>query len=396
MKIDWNRRSTTRAAYALIVVLLGLLFYGWITHFKAVNAAVAGVLSPLKPIFGGLFLAYLLMPILRRVEKTFDRCWKGYRTMKHRRVISMTVSYLLVLLVLTLFIMIVLPRVAESITQLTQQIRTYASAAEGWANKLAASLPEDVMPEDIASELSELARNAVTTLFSFLNASLPVLLISVKNVGSSVIGFFISVVVSIYMLADKERFAAQSKKILYALLSRPHVENFLELAHTADRMFGSFLTGKIIDSIIVGILCFIGLSVLRIPNAVLVSFIVGVTNIIPYFGPFIGAIPSFLLIAIVSPMKGLIFLVFVLVLQQLDGNIIGPKILGNTTGLSSFWVMVAILFFGGIFGVVGMVIGVPLLGVIYWWVRLALTNRLAAKGLPLETEDYIGPDKPNI
>ncbi len=396
MKIDWNRRSTTRAAYALIVVLLGVAFYGWITHFKAVNAAVVGVVSPLKPIAGGFFIAYLMVPILRKIEKLFDAHWERFRTMKHRRMLSMIVTYGLVLLVIVLFLLIVLPQVAESVTQLTMQIRVYVSGAQGWVNTLIEHLPADLMPQDIASQLTEYAGNIVTKVFSFLNASLPKLLSSVVNVGSGVLNFFVSVIVSIYILADKERFGAQCKKILYALFARPSVENTLELVHTADRMFGSFLTGKIIDSLIIGVLCFIGLFLLKIPNAVLVSFLVGVTNIIPYFGPFIGAIPSFLLIAIVSPMQGLVFLVFVLVLQQLDGNIIGPKILGNSTGLSSFWVMVAILFFGGLWGVVGMVIGVPLLGVIYWWVRIALTDRLAKKDLPLTTEDYMGPDKPNF
>ncbi len=396
MKIDWNRRSTTRAAYALIVVVTGLLVYGWISHFNAVNAAVADVLKPLRPIALGLFFAYLLMPVLRRVESFFNKHWKAYRGFRHRRAVSMVVTYLLVLLVISLFLLIVMPQVAKSVAQLTLQIRTYVSGAEGWVNTLIEHLPRELIPEDIASQLTNMAGTIVTRVFSFLNASLPKLFNSVMGVGTGVINFFIAVVVSIYILSDKERIGAQCKRVLYALFSRPRAENCLELVRTADRMFGSFLTGKIVDSLIIGVLCFIGMSLLRFPNAVLVSFIVGVTNVIPYFGPFIGAVPSFFLIAIVSPVQGLLFLVFILVLQQIDGNVIGPKILGNTTGLSSFWVMVAILFFGGIWGVLGMVIGVPLMGVICWWARIALNDRLAAKGLPLDTENYIGPDKPNV
>jgi len=396
MKIDWNRGSTTRAVYALIVVLIGVAFYSWLAHFAAVNAAVAKVLRPLHPVFWGMFFAYLLAPILRRVETVCKSCLPARFLQKPRRVriLSLIVTYLLVLLVIVAFVLIVLPQVVDSIKQITLQFRTYASVAQGWVNDLIARLPPDLIPNDYAAQLSDMTGEAVAKVFNAIGTSLPVVLDSLMQVGSRVISFFIACIVSIYVLSEKEHFGAQAKKVLFALLPRSRAQNCLEVFRTADRMFGGFITGKIIDSIIIGFLCFIGVSVLQMPNAVLVSFIVGVTNIIPYFGPFIGAIPSFFLIAFVSPMKGLVFLLFIIVLQQIDGNIIGPKILGNTTGLPSFWVLFAILFFGGMFGVIGMVIGVPLFGVIYWWLRLIITNRLAARDLPFETQAYMDRRNP--
>ena len=389
MKINWNNRSTTRAVYAAIVVMVGILFYSWLANFTTVNSTIDGIIAPIKPIIAGMLLAYLLAPVLDSVEGFLHRHLTGYGKMRHRRMLSMVITYVLVLLVLTIFLILVVPQVIGSIKSVTMQLKTYIEAVEAWSNTLVERLPEDLFPDDIAERISTLASTMITQLFSFLNASLPLLASSIVSVGSSVINLFVAFIASIYVLAEKERFCAQAKKVTYALFSRTQAENCLEVVRTADRMFGHFITGKIIDSLIIGILCFIGVTVLRMPNTILVSFIVGVTNVIPYFGPFIGAIPSFFLIFIESPIQGLIFLVFVFVLQQLDGNVIGPKILGDTTGLSSFWILFAIMFFGGVFGVTGMIIGVPLLGVIYWAAKIHIANSLAKKGLPIETEAYM-------
>ena len=175
----------------------------------------------------------------------------------------------------------------------------------------------------------------------------------------------IGLIVSVYLLASRKKFGQQGKLILYSLVKRRWADLFLEEICYADKMFGGFINGKILDSAIIGVLCYIACLIFKFPSALLVSVIIGVTNVIPFFGPFIGAIPATLLILIQNPIKALWFVLFVLVLQQVDGNIIGPKILGNTTGLSSFWVLFAILLFGGLWGFVGMIIGVPLFAVIY-------------------------------
>ena len=187
----------------------------------------------------------------------------------------------------------------------------------------------------------------------------------------------------------KEKFIGQAKKIIYAIF-RPRYGNVvMEVGRKADEVFGGFFIGKIIDSLIIGCICFVSLAILRMPYVALVSVIVGVTNIIPFFGPYIGAIPSAILIFLVDPMKGIYFIIFIIVLQQVDGNVIGPKILGNTTGLSPFWVIFAILLFGGSFGVIGMLFGVPIFAVLYYIIKQVVEHVLKRRHLPEETDEYI-------
>ena len=397
MKINWNSRDTTRAVYTLIVACLAILFYSYLANFATVNAWFSGLLAPIKPIFGGLVIAYLIAPIMERLEAFGEKKLPHYRALssRNKRILSLLCAYLLTFAVVIAFLLIVLPKAVSSAAQMALQIKTYVTAAEEMVDHLIVKIPEDLITPEIASQLQSLAGDTVSRLIGILNTSLPALVSSLMQVGNSVINFFVAIIVSIYVLAEKEVFAGQSKKLIYAFFSRSGAESFLNLVRTGDLMFGRFLTGKIVDSIIIGILCFIGVSVMRMPNAVLVSFIVGVTNVIPFFGPFIGMVPSFFLIAIVEPMKGLIFLVFLLILQQIDGNIIGPKILGSSTGLSAFWVMFSILFFGGALGVPGMIIGVPLFGIIYWWMKIVVTKRLKEKDLPVSTNCYRAPGGPN-
>ena len=189
--------------------------------------------------------------------------------------------------------------------------------------------------------------------------------LGVLNVVVVLKNLIIGIIVAVYMLASRKRFVQQGKLVLYSIFKPRWAELIKEEAKYADKMFGGFINGKILDSAIIGVLCYIACLIFKFPSALLVSVIIGVTNVIPFFGPFIGAIPATLLILIQNPIKALWFVLFVLVLQQVDGNIIGPKILGNTTGLSSFWVLFAILLFGGLWGFVGMIIGVPLFAVIY-------------------------------
>lgn len=190
------------------------------------------------------------------------------------------------------------------------------------------------------------------------------------------------------MLFGKETFAAQIKKMLYAGMQVERANMVLHITRKSNEIFGGFIIGKIIDSAIIGVLCFIGITILDMPYILLVSVIVGVTNVIPFFGPYIGAIPSTILIALADPLKGLYFLIFIIALQQLDGNVIGPKILGNSTGLSAFWVVFSILLGGGLFGFIGMIIGVPTFAVIYYIVKMVVEEKLKKKKLPPDTEHY--------
>lgn len=203
----------------------------------------------------------------------------------------------------------------------------------------------------------------------------------------------IGIIISIYVLMSKESFIGQSKKLVYAIFPGKQANAIIHTVHKSNEIFGGFISGKILDSLIIGILCFICLYLMKMPYTVLVSVIVGVTNVIPFFGPYLGAVPSAILIMLANPIQGLYFILFILVLQQVDGNIIGPKILGDSTGLSSFWVVFAILIGGGVFGIPGMIIGVPVFAVIFYIIRNILNYALKRKQLPQDSESYIFAEK---
>ncbi len=226
---------------------------------------------------------------------------------------------------------------------------------------------------DFMTDINQIMTNLTEGILGFLN---------------EIFDFLVGIIVSIYVMYGRETFARQAKKIVYALFPPKKANLVLHLGNKTNEIFGGFIIGKIIDSIIIGILCFIILSIIKMPYTLLVSVIVGVTNVIPFFGPFIGAIPCSVLILLNDPMKGLYFIIFVFLLQQFDGNILGPKILGDTTGLSSFWVITAILFGGGLFGFAGMLLGVPTFAVIYYILQLVIESRLEQKNLPTNSRHY--------
>ena len=237
---------------------------------------------------------------------------------------------------------------------------------------------------------TEMLENWVQTdLLKQTNLLVTGLTTSVINVVNVLFDVVLGIFVSVYALYGKEEFLAQGRKIIYAVMSPKRANLTLHICRKTNTIFGGFIIGKIIDSAIIGVLCFIGVSVLKMPYALLVSVFVGVTNVIPYFGPFIGAIPCAILILIVDPLKGLYFIIFIFLLQQLDGNLIGPTILGDSTGLSAFWVLFSILVFGGLFGVVGMIVGVPTFAVFYYVMNLFLRHKLEKKNLPIDTELYM-------
>lgn len=230
--------------------------------------------------------------------------------------------------------------------------------------------------------------------YSWLSASLPMVLNATKNLTTGLTNLILGVIISIYFLFGKERFLAQIKKALYALFPEDFVKRLVDVTHTSNRIFSGFISGKLLDSLIIGILCFVGMSLFRMPMAMLVSVIVGVTNVIPYFGPIIGAVPSALIVFLIDPIKALWFVFFVICLQQFDGNILGPRILGDSIGMPAFWVIFSILLFGGYFGVFGMFVGVPTFAVIYSIFKIWMEGRLERKNMPTDTKSYASEEHP--
>ena len=392
MKRALNKRYSTIGTYAFVVIILSITFYQLVSNLSTVNSWLYGLIKPVFPILYGFIIAYLLDPIMMAFERALLKI-DHFRKTKHSKLRGLTLllTYIFAIALFVVFLLIVLPRVIESLSNMVMQIQDYVTWAQHTVTAIFESIPEGLIPDVYIEQLNDQIGAAVTDFISVIGNSIPLFVSLIVNISSGIISIIVGIIVSCYLLFSKETFMAQIKKLAVSLMKPEKITEISKLIGTTDRMFGRFITGKIIDSFIIGFLCFIGLSILKMPNTVLVSFIVGVTNIIPYFGPFLGAIPSFVLIAFISPVKGLIFLVFVLFLQQLDGNIIGPMILGDTTGLSAFWVVFAILFFGGMFGIVGMIIGVPTTGVIFWVVKNRIAILLKNKNMPYETDFYKKP-----
>lgn len=392
LKLEWNRKYTTIAVYAFLVCAASIVFYLVFSDLPTFGNLISKIIDPIMPIIYGFVVAYLLNPIMVNIEKALlKREFFNKMSFVHRRAVSVILTYFITVSVLTVMLVIVLPKVAVNIANMYSQLQSYVLLTEKSVNYILEQIPPDLVSQEYVDQLTGFAGQSIQKLINWMASSAPKLIGMVLELGSGIIAAFVAIIVSIYLLFAKERFMAQIRKVMYAFFSAKEVRRAAHVVSTTHGMFGSFITGKIIDSIIIGLLCFLGLSVMHMPNAVLVSFIVGVTNVIPYFGPFIGAVPGFILIAIISPIQGVIFLLFILVLQQIDGNIIGPMILGDSIGLSAFWVVFSILLFGGIFGILGMFIGVPTFGVIYTLIKEAAVERLNEKGLSVDTADYLEP-----
>ncbi len=361
-------------------VALAILLQFFLSHLNQVGGFLKTVGGILMPFIVGAVIAYLLTPLCNRLEESLGKLLgKRENGAGLARGLSVLLTLLLAAVVILSLLIIVVPALANSIYSILLQIPSSIQRFQDWAIALAGD------NETLQNYINDLTAIASTSLPDWLrNTVLPWLQTLIGGVSAGVAGFFgafynflIGIIVSIYLLGSRKNFARQGKKILYCIFNRKWADRILNEICYADRMFTGFLSGRIVDSLIIGVICFIGMLILRIPNPLLIGVIVGVANIIPFFGPYIGAIPSFLLILMVSPIKSLIFLVFILILQQFDGNILGPHILGNVTGLNSFWALFAILFFGGMFGFIGMIVGVPVFAVIYDVVRKLVNKGLA-------------------
>ena len=354
-------RTWTFLILAIVAILLFL-----IVNIPAVTTFFQKFGGHVAPIVVGAVIAYLCTPVLRFYE------YRVFRRMKHngaRRGISLALTMITTLATLALIVMMIVPQLINSVTALYFTARDNIGDFVEWISKQEFIANNKKLLDFIENSYDSLDANLDAWIKNTLLPSMQNILsgaaVGVVNVVTWIKNFVIGLIVSVYLLASRKKFGQQGKLILYSLVKPRWADLIMEEVRYADRMFGGFINGKILDSAIIGVLCYIACLIFKFPSALLVSVIIGVTNVIPFFGPFIGAIPATLLILIQNPIKALWFVLFVLVLQQVDGNIIGPKILGNTTGLSSFWVLFAILLFGGLWGFVGMIIGVPLFAVIY-------------------------------
>ena len=349
-------------------ISLSILFFFLIYRFQGFGDAISKLTGILMPFIYGAVIAYLLKPVCNCVEN-FLRRLLPEKMGTTANMLAVAISLLFGILVVYALIMMIVPQLITSVTTLYYTARNNLNDFVDWAShqEIIASNQKlldfiETSYDNLQDTLDNLVR---TKLVPSMQSILSGAALGVMSFVTFLKNIIIGVIVSVYLLASRKKFGQQCKMILYSLIKPRWADIILEEVLYADKMFGGFINGKILDSAIIGVLCYIACLIFKFPSALLVSVIIGVTNVIPFFGPFIGAIPATLLILIQNPIKALWFVLFVLVLQQVDGNIIGPKILGNTTGLSSFWVLFAILLFGGLWGFVGMIIGVPLFAVIY-------------------------------
>ena len=388
------RQQFNRGMTYFLVIVACILVYFAMLRVEAISNTLSKILSILKPVLYGCGIAYLLNPIVKSVDAylvpVLEKHMKKEKAKKVSRSIGVIVALVVLITVVSTLINMLIPELITSIrnliftlpaqiNQLVKEINniqlddsTTTAVLKNAMNEASASL-QKWMRTDLLDKVNEVMTHLTVGLYTLI-----------MEMFHAVIG----VIVSVYILFGKETFINQSKKAAYAIFPAERANLLIHIAVKTNEIFGGFIIGKMIDSIIIGILCFIGTSILKMPYAMLVSVIVGVTNVIPFFGPYIGAIPSAILILLADPLKGLYFIIFVIALQQFDGNVLGPKILGNSTGLSSFWVVFSILIAGGLFGIPGMLFGVPTFAVIYYIVNMLVNSILKKKELPTDTECY--------
>ena len=368
-------RITPRTWSNLFVVCVGIAFYLFLSNFDEVRLRLNSLGKVIQPFVAGFALAYLLNIPASYLEKNF------FTRFKFRRMLSILTSYLLAVLLLAVLLSSVVPQVVQSVVDLVNNSEGYINNLNATALWLSDRFGLDQQElEPLLISYQDLLRRAA----SLITAALPQLLDFGMAVGNGLVTALTAVISSVYMLTSKHALIGQMRRVTYALLSRDKADRVLRISRQANEVFSGFIAGKIIDSAIIGVLCFAGMTIFRMQYALLISVVVGVTNVIPFFGPFIGAIPSIMILLIVDPWDALYFGIFVLALQQFDGNILGPKILGDSTGLSPIWVLVAIIVGGGLFGFAGMLLGVPTFAVLYALTREWVTDRLRARGLDEE------------
>lgn len=403
MKFNWDKGYFKIGLTAFVVIACSILFYLLVSKLDVVWAGINTVFQILMPIISGLVIAYLLNPLLNFFESNvYKRVQPRLKYSKVRRVLSVTSTIILVFLLLAGFFWLLIPQLVDSITGLIDLIPGYLNQAKIVWQNLVQSFPalEDYFQIDvnqIFSSIQSVFNEYMPAVQNLLDGATQGAINAVNLLTNLFVGF----VVAIYILYSKERFAAQSKKVMFALLPRNFTLKTIDILSQTDKMFSGYIFGKVVESFIVAVLCFVCCTAFGIPYAIIVTVIMFVFNLIPFIGPFIGAIPCTLLILLIDPLKALWFVIIICVLQQIDGNVIGPLILGNSTGLTSFWIIFSIFLFGGLWGFLGMIIGVPTFAVIYSLIRALVEKKLRQKGLPSSTKDYmrmrhIIPDDPLI
>lgn len=370
MKTSIKVRDLTLKNILIILSYAALLVLG-VIYFESIFQYLGELLNIIQPFIIGFILAFIFNIPMKFFEKKLT-----IQNKKKRRVVSAILSVLLILLVLLLVVMVVVPQVIENVRTLIDNLPSIFAQAEKWLNYV---FEEIRLSPDLLDKINEFQTRFAQTFISTLTAWAPNIASGVSHITTSVINIFMGFVMAIYMIFSKDKLIRQVKKFAHALFNDQHYQYISEVVKLTGTTFENFLAGQLTESIIIGVLCYIGCMILDIPYASIAAIVIGFTNIIPYFGPIIGAVISSALILFVSPVKALIFLVFSTLLQQFESNLIYPHVVGNSVGLSALWVLFAVSVGGGLFGIPGMVFGLPTFSVIYELLRRWTNYRLEVK-----------------
>jgi len=398
-RFKWDKKYLYWGVTAFLVIVASVVFYLILSDFSEIGTAIGKFVTILSPFIWGLVISYLLCPLTNILEHhVFGPVFVRQKITDAKKILkrqntakgfAVLFSILALLALIAAFIWLVAPQLLLSLQSILINSTDYINSVYAWIEKFFADYPE------LSASLGISIGNISETVFGWLETILPQLSGLLSNVTSGVFtvvkgvyNIIIGMVAAVYVLYNRHTFGAYMKKLVYCIFSVEAAEKLLMGVGFADRVFIGFLSGKILDSAIIGVLCYIGCAIMRMPYAMLVSVIVGITNVIPFFGPFMGAIPSILIIFMVSPIKALIFLLFVILLQQFDGNFLGPKILGNSVGINGFWIMFSIIVGSGLFGFMGMLLGVPVFVLIYSLISSLVNRKLERSGLPTENDVY--------
>lgn len=381
---------------AFLTVAACISFFFMLYRWSAISEVIDVIVTSAQPIIIGLVLTYLLMPVKNFIERPLlkwliSKKLKEKKAKKLARSLGITGALIFLFIIIALLIAMIVPSLITSIVGLVESMPGYIESFVKWIEEVGIgdSTFAALVGNTIMSVTDQLENWAKTELFPLAQQYIAQITSGVFNFVKTVLNFLIGIIVVVYVMSIQETLLGQCKKIIYAFFPAKKGNVIIETIRKSNEIFGGFVIGKIIDSAIIGVIAYVGCVIMQIPSAFLVAFIIGITNIIPFFGPFIGAVPSVLLVLIQSPIHGLYLTIFVLILQQVDGNIIGPKILGDRTGLASFWVLSSILIAGGLFGFFGMVLGVPVFAVIYYIWQQVVIYRMKKKNLSSNTKDYI-------
>ncbi len=377
-------------------ISLSILFFFFLFRLDVVGKYLNAAANTLMPFIIGCVMAYLIYPISQGITLYLDKL-TGERFKKATLSIGIFTGLIIFAVAIYLLLWMLLPQLIDSITSIIVGMPGMVESLSDWITDLLKDNPklQEAANVALANSSEQLQSWLTQTLIPKAQEIITTLSASVISTFWFLFDFVIGIIVCVYVLSSADKLKRQAKMIVSAVAPKKYVNSIFEITYEMDQCFGGFIRGKLLDSLIIGILCFICISIMEMPYPVLVSTIVGVTNIIPFFGPFIGAIPGTILILTVSPIQALYFVIFIFILQQFDGNILGPTILGQSTGLGSIWVLFSILIFGDLFGFVGMIIGVPTFAVIYFLISKYVFKKLEERDLNTVVEDYRSryPDK---